>query len=65
MNLENAMAMIYALEESTLFFMTWSLIGLELSNNARLAGQTSPRLWLSLICPDLGLQISVNVCAPN
>lgn len=58
------MTMIYALEVSTLFFMTWSLIGLELNNNARLAGQTSLRLWLSLIFLELGLQI-YNVCAPN
>ena len=64
MNLENAMTMIHALEESTLFFMTWSLIGLEFNNNARLAGQTSLRLWLSLIFLELGLQI-YNVCAPN
>ena len=67
--LENDMTMIYALEVSTLFFMTWSLIGLELGNNARLAGQISPRLWLSLIFPELRLEISVTplayVCTPN
>ena len=53
------MTMIYPLEESTLFFMTWFLIGLKLKNYARLAGQTAPRFCLSLTCPEVGLHISI------
>lgn len=59
------MTMIYPLEESTLFFMTWFLIGPELSNDARLAGQTASRLWLSLACPEVGLHISVTPLVYN
>lgn len=57
--------MIYPLVESTLFFLTEPLTGLELSNKTRVAGRPVPGLYQALSCPGLGLQIPATYLAYN